>query len=279
MADSVISDRDVTIKYLLGNLPDAERLRIEEAFFARDEAFEAMLAAEDELFVDYARDALSPDQRTAFETRFLAMPEGRRKLAFATALMEALARQATAAPPITAGGFISSWDRRWLQAALIAAVVVLAAATGWLARDVARSRSAAASANAALAQEQAQRAQLQHDLSAARTAPAPLVVSLLLSPGLTRGSGETGRITLAAGADVVRLQLQAPKVAPGTYVARLRTAEGAVIWSARVSRGAADDLVTADVPARLLSTQDYELDLRDTAGAPAASYSLSVIRR
>ena len=295
MTGSVITDRHVTIKYLLGTLPEDERLRIEQAFFATDEAFEEMLAAEDELFGEYARDTLAPDERAAFEARFLATPEGRRKLAFATALMEALGRHTTVRAPRPADWFARSLlDRPGLQVALVAAVLVLAATTGWLARDAARSRSAAASARARqeaaasderiaradLEREKAQRAQVERDLAAARTAPtAPLVVSVLLSPGLTRGSGDAGRITVAADTDILRVQLEAERLAPGSYRATLRTAEGDVIWSGRVSRGPANNLIAIDLPARLLSTHDYEVALNDASPAPAASYLLSVVRR
>jgi hypothetical protein len=169
--------------------------------------------------------------------------------------------------------------RPGVQMALAAAVLVLVAATGWLARDLARSRSTAASAQAGLAREQTARAQAERDLAAARTARAPLVVSVLLSPGLTRGSGDAGRISFASDADVLRLQLDTAKLTPGSYRATLRTAEGDVIWSGRASRGAADSLVSVDIPARLLTTHDYEMALNDSSPAPAASYALSVVRR
>jgi hypothetical protein len=281
----VITDRHVTIKYLLGTLPEAERLRIEQAFFSADEAFEAMLAAEDELFGEYALDTLAPDQRAAFEARFLATPEGRRKLAFATALMEALERHTSVGAFRPTGWFARSrLDRPWLQVALVAAVFILAVSTAWLARDLARSRSAAAGVEriprADLDRERAQRAQLERDLTAARTAPvAPLVVSVLLSPGLTRGSGDAGRITLASDADILRVQLDAARLAPGSYRATLRTAEGDVVWSGRVSRGPAAEVIDVDVPARLFSTHDYEMALGESSLAPAASYPLSVVRR
>ena len=292
---SGITDRHVTIKYLLGTLSEDERLPIEQAFFAADEAFEEMLAAEDELFVEYARQTLAPNERTAFEARFLATPEGRRKLAFADALMEALGRHSTNRTPGPAGWF--AWPvlrHPWQQAGLAVAVLLLAATTGWLARDVVRSRSAAASARARLEaaasgeriaradleRERAQRAQSARDSAAAPAAPlAPLVVSLLLSPGLTRGSGDVGRITLPADADILRLQLEAARLAPGPYRATLRTAEGDVIWSGRASRTPANDLVAIDLPARLLSTHDYEMALNDSFPAPVASYVLTVVRR
>ena len=284
MSDSVITDRHVTIKYLLGTLPGDERLRIEQAFFSTDEAFEAMLAAEDELFGEYARDTLAADERATFEARFLATPEGRRKLAFATALMEALGRHTASGAPRPAGLF--AWPlpaRPWMQAALMAAVLVLVAATGWLARDVARSRSAEAGARAqqeaAAGGERIARAELEQE-KARRMAPAaPLIVSVLLSPGSTRGSGDAGRITLASDSDILRVQLEAARLTPGAYRATLRTAEGDVIWSGRVSRRPANDVITVDVPARLLSTHDYEIALNDASPSPAASYLLSVVRR
>lgn len=295
MTGSVISDRHVTIQYLLGTLPEDERLRIEQSFFMADDAFEELLAVEDELFTEYARNTLAPKERAAFEARFLATPEGRRKLAFAAALMEALERHVPDRASRPAGWFAWPVARRpWLQAGLAAAVLVLAATSAWLARDLARARSAAAtvqarqeaavggerSVRADLEREKAQRAQLERELAASRTATVPpLMVSVLLSPGLTRGSGDAGRITLASDTDVLRVQLEAARLAPGSYRATLRTAEGDVIWSGRVSRGPATDPIDIDLPARLLSTHDYEMALTQASPVPAASYVLSVVRR
>lgn len=281
--DSVITDRRVTINYLLGELPEDERLRIERECFSTDEAFEAMLAVEDELFADYVRGVLPPGDRARFETRFLATPEGRRRLGFARALIEALARQAAGRRPA----------RDWLArlglnafmrpVALAAAVLALAIGTAWLARDVARWRSEAADevrhARADLDAERARRGQVERDLAAARAAHAtPLVVSVLLSPGLTRGSGETARIALPAAADVLRLQLDARRVSPGSYRARLRTAEGDTIWSGPIARRPNVDVIEVDVPAPLLATHDYELAVDDLSGSPAVSYVVTVVR-
>jgi hypothetical protein len=274
----VITDRHVTIKYLLGTLPEAERLRIEQAFFSADEAFEAMLAAEDELFGEYALDTLAPDQRAAFEARFLATPEGRRKLAFATALMEALGRHDSVRAKRPLGAFARVLvDRAWLQVAAVAAVIVLAVATAWLARDLGRARSAAESARA---QQEGQRLRLEGELAEARRAPAaPLVASVVLSSGLTRGSGDVVRIVLAPNVDVLRVQLEAARVAPGSFRATLRTAEGDVIWSGPASRAPAGDLMAIDLPAPLLSTHDYEITLSVPSGALIASYPVTVVRR
>jgi hypothetical protein len=96
---------------------------------------------------------------------------------------------------------------------------------------------------------------------------------------LTRSSGDIGRITLASDTDILRVQLEAARLAPGAYRATLRTAEGDVIWSGRASRGPANDVISIDLPAHLLSTHDYEIALNDRSPAPAASYVLTVVRR
>lgn len=85
-------------RYLLGELPEAERDALEEAFFVDDDAFEQALAAEDELLDAYARGELSPGERARFEALFLSRPRVRERVRFARALADATANvQAT--PP------------------------------------------------------------------------------------------------------------------------------------------------------------------------------------
>lgn len=76
--------------YLLGGLSERERERIEEAFFADDEAFEQMLIAEEELIDAYARGELSAEERGRFEAHFLASPRGRERVHFARSLADAV---------------------------------------------------------------------------------------------------------------------------------------------------------------------------------------------
>lgn len=73
------------IRYLLGGASEAERERIEAEFFADEDAFQEMLAAEDDLIDDYARGDLSADERKQFEGRFLTSSEGRERVHFARA--------------------------------------------------------------------------------------------------------------------------------------------------------------------------------------------------
>jgi hypothetical protein len=64
------AERDATeMRYLLGNLSEDEKTRIEEAFFADDSKFEALEVAEDELIDSYVRNQLSPEEQRQFKAK------------------------------------------------------------------------------------------------------------------------------------------------------------------------------------------------------------------
>ena len=58
------------IQYLLGNLPEEQRLQIEGEFLSDDQRYERLLALENELFYDYAQNRLPPGEREQFEKQF-----------------------------------------------------------------------------------------------------------------------------------------------------------------------------------------------------------------
>lgn len=84
-----LEETDLT-RYLLGELDEDERARLEESFFADDERFEQLLAAEDDLLDACARGELNAAARVRFERRALASPAGRERLLFARTLTEVL---------------------------------------------------------------------------------------------------------------------------------------------------------------------------------------------
>jgi len=73
------------INYLLGELSETERDRIEDGYFADDGLHERLLALEDELTDCYVRGELSPKQRQHFEEWFLRSPERKERLKFTRA--------------------------------------------------------------------------------------------------------------------------------------------------------------------------------------------------
>lgn len=87
------------VDYLLGELPEAEQIRLEERFFTDEESYQELLALEDELRYDYAAGGLTPAQRTQFAQRFLATTQGRDRTEFASAVLERVA--AAQVTPVT----------------------------------------------------------------------------------------------------------------------------------------------------------------------------------
>ncbi|HEU4712130.1 MAG TPA: zf-HC2 domain-containing protein [Pyrinomonadaceae bacterium] len=108
------------MRYLLGLASPAEREHVESEYFHDADAFERMLAAEDDLIDAYARGELSDEERRRFEQRFLKSTQGKDRVQFSRALTRAVA------PPVQ--------TTRWysLRVAAIAAVVVIAVILAWL---------------------------------------------------------------------------------------------------------------------------------------------------
>jgi hypothetical protein len=77
------------IRYLLGDVPEDEQIRIEERFFTDDEYFEQLLALEDDLIDDYVNGELTDREREQFEEYFLASPTRRQRVEFAKTFMRA----------------------------------------------------------------------------------------------------------------------------------------------------------------------------------------------
>ena len=83
------------IRYLLGSLPEEQRLQLEEEFLNDDHRYEQLLALEDELFYDYAQNKLSPGEREQFEKRFLSSERNRKKAVIASALTRKMSESAS----------------------------------------------------------------------------------------------------------------------------------------------------------------------------------------
>jgi anti-sigma factor RsiW len=73
-------------QYLLGDLTEEARRRVEQRLLTEPDFLEELLAGEEELIDEYVGDELSGDERLKFERHFLGTPERRRQLSFARAL-------------------------------------------------------------------------------------------------------------------------------------------------------------------------------------------------
>src|SRR5262245_7998629 len=83
------------IRYLVGSLPEEQRLQVEGGFLSDDQRYERLLALEDELFYDYAQKKLSPSEREQFEKRFLSSERNRKKAMIASALTRKMSESAS----------------------------------------------------------------------------------------------------------------------------------------------------------------------------------------
>src|SRR5438128_12326880 len=76
----------ITRRYLLKELSEAEQFAFEEKYFTDSRAFEQVLKTESELVDNYVRGRLSKRTRERFEQSYMAHPRGRERVKFAEAL-------------------------------------------------------------------------------------------------------------------------------------------------------------------------------------------------
>jgi hypothetical protein len=137
--------------------------------------------------------------------------------------------------------------------------------------EVERKRNA--ELNARLDQEKQQREQTDESLrqltetpEATKPAPPPVIASLTLLPGLSRGGGQKPSLDLSNDAHLVRLQIGIdPEEQYKSFAVELRTLAGRQVWNrenlpARTRRGTR--AVGLTLPATVLKSGEYELRLR-----------------
>jgi anti-sigma-K factor RskA len=137
--------------------------------------------------------------------------------------------------------------------------------------EVERKRNA--ELNARLDQEKQQREQTDESLrqltetpEATKPAPPPVIASLTLLPGLSRGGGQKPALDLSNDARLVRLQIGIdPEEQYKSFAVELRTLAGRQVWNGenlapRTRRGTR--AVGLTLPATVLKSGEYELRLR-----------------
>lgn len=147
---------------------------------------------------------------------------------------------------------------------------------------------------AELNQEKQQRAQtdeslrrLSETIKQQNETPRPIIASLTLLPGLSRGATTQPRLLLPANATVVQLQIGIePEETYKTFAVDLRTLAGRPVWTrdslpARSARGGRSIRLT--LPATALITGEYELRLKGMTDTGATEdvgfYYFEVMKR
>ncbi len=290
------------MNYLLGNLPEEEKERVEERMFADDDFYERIEALKADLADEFARGELTASKRKRFEQRFLNSAQGYERVAFARAMAKAFEGEKTAESEKipwrrSVLAYFGSGSAAW-RFSMAAAMLLMASVGVWLFfqnRDLqsqlegARSeqsklqkqesqwRQRAADGQtrsdelaAQLERERAEREKLRQELDQARdegsSTSKSAFVSFLLSPGLIRDRDEPEKLVIPPGARRIRLQLDtAGDDEYRGFRAELRTARGALVWSQdRLSTQPTDagKAVPLILPANILAAGEYELTLK-----------------
>jgi len=203
------SGRGEFADYLLDRLGAEARTRMQERLFRDDEAFDALLDAENDLLAEYAAGTLSAADRRAVEERLIHAPQQQNKLRVA----RLLARRDAAR---------SRRPLHWRAWTARAAAVLMAAAAIWGWSAYWRARSQAATLAERLSRMQALAR------PPANAAPA----TLTLFPGSLRSPGAPG--PFAVSGPVLQLQLVlngAAATAAAAYRVEIRTRRGEVLWT------------------------------------------------
>jgi anti-sigma factor RsiW len=263
-------DEQLMISYLLGELTDEQRTEVERRYFDDDDWFECLTALEEELIRDYLRNELSPERRARFEARYLAVEELKQRVEESRVLMEAM-------PPAVAAPAKSSWWASFIPlpapAYALAACAVAALGLGiWLARENSRLKGELSEYGTALAA-------LREQIGQSR--PQPVTASFLLIPGLTRGAGGAGRLSLTPAVEQVelKLELRGPS-ASAVFRVSVQTLTGAEVSSQEVQPDGR--FLVLRLPAANLEEDTYIVRVQeerpDGQFSDLDSYTFSVLR-
>jgi hypothetical protein len=227
-------DEELLIRgYLLGRLTTEERDAVGRRLLEDAEFFDQVQDEEDHLIDAAARRELdSADAASLAEMLRVSSQEHR--LAFAEALTRAAGARRRAAA--------------WRYAA-VAAGVLLACGSAWLAWDNYRLR-----------------ARLAVVVPPPREQQVAAVYPLFLPATVTRGPGTARSVRIPGSAEIVELQLDLGAASPGPYWVVLRTAPGETVATQRAERPAADAPLRVPVSAALLQPGSYEVEVSTESG-------------
>ena len=259
-------------RYLLGLLPQAEAKALEEEYFARPDVLERIRGVEDDLLDDYAAGRLGPDEKRAFESRYLGSPRLRDRVLAARALR--LAAGAGGVPTVRVA---VAPPRQWAHHLAIAAGLIVGVLAFWLWTPRPPEVTTATAPTTSVARPEAPPPEPASTPSPAavprpsvpQRAPTASRVVLALSPVRLRGEGAPAEVRIPPGTGTVVLELEGDPVSlPSTDHSLdvvVTTVEGRRVWRGHARRITERDrpalLVSAAVPADRLPVGDYLVTL------------------
>lgn len=263
-------------RYLLGQLADDEKEQFEERLLIDNELYEELSITEDELVDEYLSGELSSTDRSSFESHFLAVREHQETLRFARSLRKYVSAESEAhrqeapsflreastepsrvvSPPKSRFFGLLPIQSPALSYAMAVVLVLAIAGVAWL---------------------------VWKNLPASGSRDPGRVQAFVLTPGLTRGEGETAnRVVVPANIDTIRLQLVLSDNSYESYEAALTDSENRTLASQRNLKAVSvtgQPALDFDVAASDVSPGDYRVKVIGfTNGTPEnlPTYSLRI---
>jgi len=275
-------------RYLLGELPDEDRERLQAAYFADGELFVRLLGVEEDLIDAYVRGELTEGDRVRFEQRFGRTARQLDRIKIARMLAGATAAPVSApTPPVTADGDTRPWSSRARTlAAAAAALLAVAAVATWRSGGEERRAEAVRRSAPPVAAGEITEPSVPASPGTPAEVPGPhrgsaqpaarTVATLILRPGLLRDGGDTARLVLSPSTVSARLRLELPADLPArgaSYLVVVQTASGVEVFRARrvpEAVGPRGRAVELTLPVRVLAARDYMvlLSLEQADGRP-----------
>ena len=272
-------------RFLLGDVDEEERERIERRFISDHEVYDKIVVLEDELIEDYLEDSLTASDREKFYAQYGHTPEERRRLRIVKAIKDHAVAEAMSSQ--RARSAKSKWPNFFAALRLrnpgflipVVAVLIIAFVAGlvWL-MDIRNKRAEETNRRAAIERELA-------DLNAPSGVGkvTPQAFSLVLPPGSVRSVGPENEFRARTDIRVVELQLLwTQKEQYPSYQAVLRRvgdSERLTIPNLHVQETAGGTAVPLKLPAHILTRGLYQITLSGVgsdAPGQAEEYSFTV---
>ena len=197
-------------QFVLGMLPDANRLRLEERLLVEPDVFEELEAVEAELIEDYASGELVGAERKAFQAHFLTTPERCQQADLVARLIKRAAdSKQSSVQPAEERRLAEGWGWRPFWAGF-AVATLLVAVGGLLLRQGALREPPAASPVSGIGQDSVSSSPATP--RSAGSLPSPVVeLHVPLVAGLLRDAGQLPRVDVPPHVATVHFRLPVTK--------------------------------------------------------------------
>ena len=286
-------------RFLLNDLPEAERVEYEQSFLADEDLAAQTLVVEDELIEEYLRDELLSADRQRFETAYITHLRRRERVLALKAVIAAADAEGKTQPkqasPIWPRWSVSRGFPRLLPRLVFASVLLIAIAitAWWLLPRIRRPDSKVAEANTHLPQRPVAESPTPLSMLAPtpsvtaspRSTPSPespssrpVVATIVLQPSLVRDPSAAKRLVVPYSVKQIRLQLILEDPAYKTYVVAVSTVDGKVVWQGKGIAGTRR-VIEVSIPAHALPTNDYLVELQGLHHDILANYFFTVVTK